>query len=160
MTMEGGQNSALEADFNVNFRGSQVDELIKKTPEAIRKAVLRQIKKPPVIAEAESDERSVLQGMKILAEKTTPKPTDVTLFIPLDRGLAELLQKSRCATVEEMLDKIRNLAIKENLGFLSGIDGDKRQLIINLHKQSGHDYVKPMDPEDASFICIFDREVH
>lgn len=163
--MEESCHECTEKSLDKTFPSPATDELIGKTPWAVRRAVLELLETPPVITEREPDESEVLEKIRITAETSdntadaAPKPTDVTLFIPLGGGIAPLLVKSGCADVDALLEKIKTLAAKENLGCLWGLDDEEHGLIVNLHKLSGGDYSKPMDPKDLEFLCLFDREL-
>ncbi len=159
MTPDIAPGEKVTPDGNLYANSHQIDELIGRTPKVVRRAVLAILETPPVITEKEPDDEMVLRNMKILAENIGPKPTDLTLFIPLNGKLPELLRKSGCESLEALVEKIQSIAIKERLGFLTGVDHDARQLVVNIHKQPGKDYSRPMSKEDHDFICLFDTEV-
>ncbi len=162
MTLEGGYNERVSGSpLQYQKPVDDSDDPLLRTPLQIRDSIIGTISRPPVIVEARFKKKSrspitiEIRDCPESAEKSN-RPTDLTIFIPLDGNqLGDLFNKTDCGSLNEIINRIQDIAIDCGLGFLCAVDREGRQVIANLHKIEGATYNKIMDNDRVSFINCF-----
>ncbi len=162
MTLEGGYNERIPESPSL-FKKSieSIEDPLLRTPLQVRDSIIGTISHPPVIVEARcTKRRNKPLNIEIKdcpeQKEATNKPTDLTIFIPLNGNeLAYLYEKTGCTNLEQIIERLQDIAIDCGLGFICAVDQEEKQLLVNLHKVQGAQYNKIMDKEQVTFINCF-----
>lgn len=163
MTLEGGYRDAENKDTSTHFLriAEDIDDALARTPIGVRSAIIDAISNPAIIIDAgktKKRKRPITIEIKECpaGQEKMNRPTDLTIFIPLDGNqLGELYTKTGCTGLDEMIDKLQDIAIDCGLGFLCAVDREDKQIIINMHKVEGTTCSKKLNKEQVAFIKCF-----
>jgi hypothetical protein len=173
------KNEFLSMDGENVFSASKFVRELKALPDSsVRAAIFETIMSGPKIQTRPADDcdcheifvkTGTLPGMIITlgrdeAEDVTPAlelpPVDVTVTVPINgRPLKDLLQKTGLASLEDIIERFKEIAAEENVQILIGDDDDKGEVIINMSKKDRYTRQKRMQPANEDFIEHFKWEV-
>ncbi len=86
-------------------------------------------------------------------------PDDILITIPLKKQkLAEILQKTGCKDLKELVQKIFDLSDNENLEYEGGENDEDQTFVINLFKAGGQEYKDLMSAQNLAFLEMVPNE--
>lgn len=93
----------------------------------------------------------------VIGELTRAETQGIEIQIPLGgEAWKELARKTGIKTTRGMKERLREIAIKENLDISFGTDDDGIGDIVKIIKKPGINYENFMDGEDLAFIGCFE----
>ncbi len=163
MTLEGGYNEKVpEAPMQYQKPIEDFNDPLLRTPFQVRDLIIGTISHPPVIVEAsraKKHKKPITIEIKDCPEQRedSNKPTDLTIFIPLNENKLDcLLTKTGCTRLDQIIGRLQDIAIDCGLGFLCAVDQEEQQIVVNMHKLQSATYKKIMNSEQVAFInCLY-----
>lgn len=154
--------------------------ILRIKQDSIRDTIRKMLQSPPLIENKKESDQEEVRIIEIDDERlveylcpedlcyvfndynknTVTHRRDLTLFIPITGEKRKtLLEQTGMEDIDQILDKLHQIAVDAKLGFIAGYDGESKQAIVNFHMLPGKRYGTRLPDEVVDFLALFEREL-